>query len=204
VIPTIDDKGRVAILVYNYIDQQAALNYLSRNLSRLDPAERNTLLGIIKSDIFAKLLSGQAALESLNLSADLKKMLEAAMGLNRAAEKYRAAERNLKINLSNLQGNYLYQRYAVDAGCNSDCAFEPAEEKHISAAGDYQDTLLLKPYSVNLVIFSKEELPVAEAPAAAPAPAATPAENPAPEKKEPADKPAAPADKPEVPVAQAP
>ncbi|MCK9432864.1 MAG: hypothetical protein M0R00_07900, partial [Candidatus Omnitrophica bacterium] len=63
------------------------------------------------------------------------------------------------INLKNVNGDYSYSRFTVDASCGLDCDFKPSLEKEISTQGSYQDELILGPYSVNLIILTKKPEP---------------------------------------------
>lgn len=143
----------IVILIYNYIDPQIALNYLSRNIASLNSAERKKLLGIIKSDQLEKILhsENESDISSLRTTHRVKALLKKAKELNLKAQEFTGSNRNIKISIKNLNGNYGYQRYVVDSDCVANCKFAPQEEKEINASDLYQETLSLKPYSVNLL-----------------------------------------------------
>ena len=93
-------------------------------------------------------------------------MLDAARQLNDRAKKQAGVGRNLKINIKNLKDSYTYQLYSVDSNCKKSCLFAARQEKEI-APGDYQETFLINPYSVNMIVLKvkpKEE-PVPTPPA---------------------------------------
>jgi len=83
-------------------------------------------------------------------------LLVKARDLNDRAVKFKSSPRNVKLAVKNMQEDYLYQKFIVDSSCNIECEFTPAEKKEVRAADVYQETLLLKPYSVNMIIFQKK------------------------------------------------
>jgi len=44
----------------------------------------------------------------------------------------------------------------IDASCGKECPFLPVEEKEVSPAEAYQETLTLSPYSVNLIVLKQK------------------------------------------------
>jgi hypothetical protein len=145
-------KDSIALLVYNYVDPDIVINYLSRTIASLNGAERKSLLSLIKSDKLTKLMQGQLDISRLALTNKTKTVLKKAKELNERAIKFKSSCRNIKIGIKNLKENYLYQRYTVDSSCSNECKFAPVEEKEVSPADLYQELLCLSPYSVNLVI----------------------------------------------------
>jgi len=152
----------ITALIYNYIDPQAARNYLSRNIVDLDPSERKMLVDIIKADKLNQIMNGSIDLNTLRLTNRVKEMLDAARQLSDRAKKQASEGRNLKINIKNLKEKYTYQLYSVDSNCKKSCLFVVREEKEI-APGDYQETFLINPYSVNLIVLKvkpkEQEIP---------------------------------------------
>ncbi len=166
-------QGRVALLIYNYIDPEIARNSLSRSIATLDGAERKALLNIIASGKLENILSHSLEIPKIRVSRRVKSLLTAAQELNDRAEKFKSLARTVNINIKNVKGNYLYQRYVVDSSCSSNCAFKPVEEKDLNLSDAHQEKLSLSPYSVNMIILSKKPAepettaaPAAEQPAA--------------------------------------
>jgi len=161
-------KDSVALLIYNYIDPEAVIGYLSRVLGSLKSAERKALLNLIKTDRLDRIMQGQLEPSRLALTGKTRAVLKKAKELSDRAAKFKSASRNLKLGIKNLKENYLYQRYLVDSSCSSNCKFIPAEEKEIHPAADlYEEILTLAPYSVNLIILKpKPREPEAVAPQA--------------------------------------
>jgi predicted secreted protein len=62
----------------------------------------------------------------------------------------------MNLLIKNLKDNYLYQRYTVDESCGLGCDFLPTEEKEIAITDLYQETIVLKPYSVNMITLKKK------------------------------------------------
>ncbi|PIP20167.1 MAG: hypothetical protein COX40_06250 [Candidatus Omnitrophica bacterium CG23_combo_of_CG06-09_8_20_14_all_40_11] len=158
-------QDRIALLIYNYIDPEIARNYLSRNITALSGAERKALLNIITSGRLEKILSHSIEIAKIRASKRLNTLLTRTQELNDRAEKFKSGTRNIKIDIKNLKENYLYQRYTTDSSCSYNCEFTPAEEKEVSASELYQETLVLSPYSVNMVVLKKKPKvpePVAE------------------------------------------
>jgi len=146
----------LAILIDNYIDPEIVRNYLSRNIASLNDAERKALLKLMRSDKFAKIISRKFNLSKARVSNKTKSLLKKAQELNEQAIKFMDANRNLKLGINNLKDNYLYQRYTVDAACSQSCEFIPAEEKEVAISDLYQEKLILKSYSLNLIILKKK------------------------------------------------
>ena len=95
---------------------------------------------------------GQLDISKLRTSNRVKTMLKKARELNNQAKKFQTNARNMKINIKNLKGHNLYQRYTVDSSCSLNCEFVPAQEKEINPVEPYQEELALKPYSTHLII----------------------------------------------------
>ncbi|MFH0917947.1 MAG: hypothetical protein V1830_02320 [Candidatus Omnitrophota bacterium] len=165
----------LALLVYNYIDPQAAMNYISHNIVYLNPAEQKAILSIIKSDRMKKILAGQLSLTTLRLSVKTKGILSRAIELNSLANKFSLTNRKLKISLKGLKDIYVLSKYVMDSSCSQNCEFKPGLEKDIDFNQSYVETMELSPYSVQLLVFKKkpappevkpEEKPAQEKPAA--------------------------------------
>ncbi len=158
------DGGRVNVLVYNYVNPEAARDVLSRNVGVLNAAERKILLRMIKDGTYGRLLSRQTDAQSLwGVTKRLRSLFADAVSRNDEIEKKKSAVQPVRITLKNLSGDYLVRRYAVDASCARDCVFSPAQEKTVSCSGTLEETAELPAYSV--ILFSFEPKP-AEPPAA--------------------------------------
>jgi len=146
-------QEEAAILIYNYIDTDIFRNCLSREIALLNEAERKSLLGIVKSERAGKIMRRELNPADLRLSAKVQAILRKAQELNDNAEKFKVSPRNFNVTLKNLKGKYLYSRFTLDGQNLSGTEFKPVEEKSVEAADNaYQETLILNPYSVNLVI----------------------------------------------------
>jgi hypothetical protein len=150
------DKDDVILMIYNYCDSAIATNYISRNIGGLNNTERKILLNLIKSRKLEKVIKRQLDMNTLRLTNRLRAVLKKGQELNEQAAKFSNTERTLKLNIKNLKDDYAYQRYTVDSSCTLNCDFVPAEEKAIKVTDAYQETLTLKPYSVNMLIFKKK------------------------------------------------
>jgi hypothetical protein len=146
----------LALLLYNYIDPQAAMNYLSRNIVNLNNVERKAALNIVKSDRMKKVLSGQLDVSTLRLSPKVKKMFGQAKELNSLVNKFSATNRKIKVSLKGLKDIYVFSKYVVDSNCIRDCEFKPQEEKDIDFNQGYAETIEASPYSVQLLVFKKK------------------------------------------------
>ena len=141
----------ITILIYNYVDPQAARNYLSRNIVNLSSSERKMLVNIIKTDKLNQVMAGSIDSSTLRLTNKVKVMLDTARQLNDKAKKQASEGSSLKLNIKNLKDSYTYQLYSVDSNCKKSCLFAAREEKEI-APGDYHETFLINPYSVNMIV----------------------------------------------------
>jgi len=145
-----------AIIIYNYIDTDIFRNYVSRNISVLNAAERKILLGLIKKDKFEKIMRNDPGIGKLHVTKKLRSLLNKAREIGEKAQQLKNESRQIKVIIKNLGEEYVFQRYVVDAGCTSNCGFIPIQEKTISAAPVFQETLSLSPYSVNLILLKKK------------------------------------------------
>ena len=152
-------KDKLVLLVYNYLDPELVRNLLAANISGFNPVERKFLLSIIRSDQLTRIMAQHENVNLLPTTNKVKSLLKNAQELNDKAERLKFAKRNIRINLKNVNGDYSYSRFTVDASCGLDCDFKPSLEKEISTQGSYQDELILGPYSVNLIILTKKPEP---------------------------------------------
>ncbi|MDD5282015.1 MAG: cellulase family glycosylhydrolase [Candidatus Omnitrophica bacterium] len=148
-----------AVLIYNYIDPAAAINYLSRNIVYLNSAEKKAVLNIVKSDRIDKIISGQTDLSNLRLSPKVKDMFTRAIELNSSAKKFSTASRKIKISFKGAKEIYLLSRYLINSSCSGDCPFEAKDGKEVDFTQEYIETLEMSPYSVQLLVFKKKPLP---------------------------------------------
>lgn len=144
------------LLIYNYIDPQAAMNYLSRSIVNLNSVERKAVLNIIKSDRIEKILSGTLDIATLRLSAKSKGVLSRAVDLNILVKKFSKDKRRIKISLKGLKDIYVFNKYTVDNNCTRDCEFKPSADKDIDFSQDYIEKIEISPYAVQLLVFKKK------------------------------------------------
>jgi len=150
-------NGDIIILVSNYIDSHLGRNYIFRHISLLNERDRKILIRLFRSLDLEKLINGSLDLKNFSLSERFKSLLNKAKQLQNKVMLFKDKKRYLKLNLTNLKGTYLYQRYSISKLCVWDCNFLPAEEKIISCTEGYQEDLEINPYSVELIILKKEE-----------------------------------------------
>ncbi len=150
----------LTLLIYNYVDPQAAMNYLSHNIVDLNSVEQKAILSIVKSDRMKKILAGQLDLATLRLSPKTKGMLSRAIELNSLANKFSQMNRKIKISLKGLKNNYVVSKYIVDSGCGRNCEFKPTVEKEVNFNQDYTEAVELSPYSVQLWVFKKQPISI--------------------------------------------
>ncbi len=155
VIPT-KAKDGLAVLIYNYIDPAIAFNYISRSIARLSEKEKKFILNLVKHDTLDKIMRREIEISTLRSTKKVKTLLQKAQELNDRGGKFKTTPRGIKINIKNLKDNYLYQRYTVDDSCGLNCAFAPVEEKEVVISDSHQEFIMLKPYSVNMIVFKKK------------------------------------------------
>lgn len=148
----------LSLIIYNYIDPEIGTNYLSKNIANLNSAERKILLRIIRSQKLEQVFRHQLDISKIRLTRKLNALLKKALELSDSAKTYEQTNRNLKLTIKNLKENYLYQRYTVDSSCSLNCDFVPVEEKETNSAPSYQETLVLKPYSVHMIALKKKPI----------------------------------------------
>jgi beta-xylosidase len=154
-------KSGIAILLFNYIDPEIASNYLSRHLAELHPKLIRNLVNLINSDKWEKILNKEIPLKSLRINRRLKTKIKEAVALNEVARSKASRPQNINLDLTNLEGDYIYKKYVVDKTCRLDCAFSPKEEKEIEDTAVYNEILALEPYSVVLITM-EEKTPILE------------------------------------------
>ncbi|MCX5669314.1 MAG: cellulase family glycosylhydrolase [Candidatus Omnitrophica bacterium] len=155
----------LALLIYNYIDPQAAMNYISHNIVYLNSAEQKAILSIVKSDRMKKILAGQLSLATLRLSVKTKGLLSRAIELNSLANKFSTMNRKIKVTLKGLKDIYVLSKYVMDSNCSRNCEFKPGSEKDVDFNQGYVETIDLSPYSVQLLVFKKKPVLPAALPA---------------------------------------
>ncbi|MDP3042026.1 MAG: hypothetical protein Q8N62_04790 [Candidatus Omnitrophota bacterium] len=157
-VGVISTKSRdyFAVLIYNYIDPQAAMNYISHNIVYLNSAEQKAILSIVKSDRMKKIIAGQLNLATLRLSVKTKGMLGRAIELNSLANKFSTMNRKIKVSLKGIKDIYALSKYVMDSNCSRNCEFKPSVEKDVNFNQDYVEAMELTPYSVQLLIFKKK------------------------------------------------
>ena len=159
----------LALLIYNYIDPQAAMNYISHNIVYLNSAEQKAILSIVKSDRMKKILVGQLNLATLRLSVKTKGILSRAIELNSLANKFSTTNRKIKVSLKGVKDIYTLSKYVMDSNCSRNCEFKPSVEKEVDFNQDYVETVEVSPYSVQLLVFKKKPAPVEVKPEEKPA-----------------------------------
>jgi len=146
--------SEIILLISNYIDPHIGRNYIFRNLSKLNQKDIHKVV-----QLYSSLKLDEVIIKKIDLndiSDRLKNMFKEASKLQEKKELFKDKVRYIKINLNNLKGSYIYQRYSINSGCNWDCSFLPIEEKIIDIQDSYQENLELAPYSVELIILRKE------------------------------------------------
>ena len=149
-------EDAVAILIYHYLDPEAGKNYLNFYLGDLNNNERFFLLNLIRLGELEKIFSGKKPVNSLRTSQRLKNILLKASQLAQKAQRPEEIKRILKIQLKNINGNFLYQRFAVDSSCGLNCEIKPIETKELTLDGIYEEELVLSAHSVNFLLFEKK------------------------------------------------
>jgi hypothetical protein len=107
----------------------------------------------------------QLDISKIRASKRLKAFFTKAQELNDRATKFKSNARNLSIEIKNIKGDYLYQRFTQDASCSKACAFAPVEERELSLSDNHQEILTLEPYSVQMIIFTQKPSEVEATPA---------------------------------------
>ncbi|MFH1339557.1 MAG: cellulase family glycosylhydrolase [Candidatus Omnitrophota bacterium] len=150
-------KSGLALLFFNYIDPYIARNYLTRHMAELRPTRAKALANLVNSNKWEEIKNKQVSLKSLRLNKRIKAKIEEALALKERADSARMQPQTVNLNLTNLKGDYVYEKYAVDKTCRLDCEFAPREEKQIKVDGIYKETLMLEPYSVVLLLIEQRQ-----------------------------------------------
>jgi len=145
----------IIVILWNYIDPYLGRHYLFRNITLFNEKERKFIIDLFKSLKLEDAIYGKNSIPLF--SENLRSFFKKAQQLQHKADTFKDKKRYIKLNFTNFKGNYLYQRYTLNAQCNWDCQFLPTEEKIVAGEeGIYQDNLEVAPYSVELIIFKKE------------------------------------------------
>ncbi|MCM8800780.1 MAG: hypothetical protein NC912_02025 [Candidatus Omnitrophica bacterium] len=152
-IIAVRSADQINLLIYNYIDPDILINYISRNLPLLNNAEKRSVINLIKNKDLALLKENKLNLENLHLTTKVKNLLKKALDLDNKAKRFSKESRILKINIKNLKEDYLYQRYVIeDKGTN----LLPVEEKRLEKLDLFSQSLEIKPYSVQFLLIKKK------------------------------------------------
>jgi hypothetical protein len=162
IIATKTDDG-LAIIAYNYIDPEIAMNYIARNMAFLTPTQRRIVVGLIKTGKLATVIDQNQDIRLLHVSGAVKTLLKNAQDLRNNALKSQESSRVAAINIKNLKGDYTCQRYVIDSSSPPGCELLPVEKTDIVSSDTVQEKLTLSPYSVQLLILKKK--PAEEKPA---------------------------------------
>jgi len=149
------NNEEIKIIFYNYVDPYFARSYLSRRIATFADSERRVILNMIKNNTLDNVLSSQQTVAKLRTTKRLKSLLKKVQVLNAQAEVLKNSDRNIKLQIKNLSGDYTLEKYILDSECVMDCKFNPVEKKDISAAV-LDEVLQMKPYSVSMVVLKKK------------------------------------------------
>ncbi len=149
-------QDNIALIAYNYIDPDAGRNYISRNISSLNPKDRKSLLSLIKSDQIDKILTKESEPDSMRISAKLKSFLKKAQESNMRAKSAAVDKRMAKVSIKNIKGEYSYKKYIIDDAHFKIADFKANESKDVSLVGSYEEDLSLAPYSVQMIVLEKK------------------------------------------------
>ncbi len=145
----------LALILYNYIDPDIANNYLSRNICTVSSTSRKMLLNLIRSRRMDKILNHELDVQMLGFNNKFSSLLKRTVELNDQAKKLTASGRSIKLNIKNLQGDYQYERFTIDAAADFSNGFPAAEKKTITIAEGYQEAVNLTPYSIQFIVLKK-------------------------------------------------
>ncbi|MCK9571828.1 MAG: hypothetical protein M0Q96_00915 [Candidatus Omnitrophica bacterium] len=154
-------EDALILLIYNYIDPESGVNQISGNIINLNPAQRKTLLNIIKSDRLDKIFSGALSLDSLRMDDTVRGIFNSAMEIDALAKKFSTVNRKVKLSLKGYKDIYSCSKYIVSSACSFDCVFKPVEELEMDFSQPQAINLELTPYSVQMLIFKKKPLEAA-------------------------------------------
>ncbi|MFA6217499.1 MAG: hypothetical protein WDL87_07630 [Candidatus Omnitrophota bacterium] len=172
-------EEEVIILIYNYIDPDIFTNYLTRNIASLNKAERAIMVNLLNQDQLKKIMRKEldfSRIRAYNNYNKVKNILKRAQELNDRATKFKFYARKIDVTIKNLnrlkasgdvprqdqssavaeKEKYIYQRYIIDSSCSMNCNFVPIEEKEITVNGNYLESFIINPYSVNMIILKKK------------------------------------------------
>ena len=175
IIATKREKGP-ALLLFNYIDPEIAKGFVSSHLSDLAPKDIELLLDLTGSQDWEEILKNEK----------LGPKLSKANKLNEEAKLLQQKDRIINLKISNLKGSYLYEKYVVDQSDTLNYFNLAVKEKEITSVdgvypvrnktpemsaaplvrisnGVYEEKIILKPYSVVLILLGKNPEPEPEA-----------------------------------------
>ncbi len=149
--------GESAILIANYVDPDMAGNFLSRSIATLADGSRRILVNLIRSRKVTQIMSGELSIGQVRpLSRSVRRLLTKAVILHQQAKRFLQEERLVTITIRNVHDTLRMKRYVVDDSCAAGCNFVPVEEEDVPAQPIYQKKILVKPYSVQLLMFNKK------------------------------------------------
>jgi len=148
-----DDE--IVIIFYNYVDPYFSRSYLTRRIATLADSERKFILNMIKNNNLDKVLTSQETVKKLRTTKRLRNIFKKLQTLNIQAEVFKNSNRNIKLQIKNLSGDYTLEKYVIDSSCVLDCKFIPVVKRDVKTA-ILDEILELEPYSVSMVILKRK------------------------------------------------
>ncbi|MBP7216108.1 MAG: hypothetical protein KBA46_02360 [Candidatus Omnitrophica bacterium] len=152
-------KDRLVMIVYNYVDPDIFRNYLSRNIGTLTRTSRRILLGLIRSGRLEQIRRKEIDLKRVRVNKKLKALFKTALELNDQATVYKNSPRKVTLTIKNLKDAYVVEQFIIDDSCARDCDFLPKKTSQIAGLTQYQEKLVLNPYSVHMIVLRKQLKP---------------------------------------------
>ncbi|HNX80780.1 MAG TPA: hypothetical protein PKL77_01360 [Candidatus Omnitrophota bacterium] len=148
-----------AVLIANYIDPDIVNNYLSRSIATLSEGSRRILVNLIRSRTMTQIMKRELTIQQVRpLSRSVRNLLIRALALHDQAQRYMQEDRAVTITIRNIHDTLSMKRYVVDSSCAAGCNFVPLEEEDVAPQAIYKKEFLVKPYSVQLLVFQKKSV----------------------------------------------
>jgi hypothetical protein len=152
----------VRLLLYYYIDPDAAMNYLNRVMGSLSDGERKIMVVAMRNRRLERFLNKEIPLTALRPTRRLGQLLRKAAELRENGVRNQTRSRTVKIRIKNFKSAATIERYDLDSSCSINCPFIPAAQSQHALAPELEYEVTLKSYSLALVVV-RASAPVAEA-----------------------------------------
>ncbi|MCM8770892.1 MAG: hypothetical protein NC936_03365 [Candidatus Omnitrophica bacterium] len=148
-------KGDDLILLFwHYVDPFLLRNTIENAYLNFTGREQDLLTKIIKSNHLKDILNKTGQPAELNESERLRNFLKDLTNFYYQARESQQKDSSISLKIKNIRGRFKYICYVLDEN-SAASALTPVKEEKKILTGDFQENIILRPYSVALVVLHK-------------------------------------------------